>query len=180
MAGRDVATFAGGCFWCLEAVFARLEGVVSAEPGYIGGSDPSPTYEKVCTDTTGHAEAVQVQFDPAVVTFQDLLEVFFAIHDPTTLNRQGNDVGSQYRSAIYCHSPEQEQAARRFIGELTGRGAFRWPILTEVLPATEFFPAEACHRDYFTRHAGEPYCAMVVAPKYEKFKKQFAARLKPE
>ena len=146
----------------------------------MGGSAPSPTYEQVCTDTTGHAEVVQVHYDPAVISYRDLLDVFFAIHDPTTLHRQGNDIGSQYRSAIFFHSPAQEQAARQFIRELTECGAFRWPILTEIVPATEFFPAEACHQDYFARNSGEPYCAMVVAPKYEKFKKQFASRLKPE
>jgi peptide-methionine (S)-S-oxide reductase len=180
MDGRDVATFAGGCFWCLEAVYARLQGVLSVESGYMGGNAPSPTYEQVCTDTTGHAEVVRIEFDPAVISYRDLLEVFFAIHDPTTLNRQGNDVGSQYRSAIFFHTPGQEQTAREIIGELTGHGAFRWPILTEVLPAVEFYNAEDYHQKYFSRNAGEPYCAMVVAPKYQEFCRKFAAKLKPE
>lgn len=177
---RDVATLAGGCFWCLEAVFARLRGVQSVTPGYMGGNVSSPTYEQVCTDTTGHAEVVRIEYDPAVISYRELLEVFFAIHDPTTLNRQGGDVGSQYRSAIFYHNDAQRREASDFVRELAGRKAFRWPILTEIAPAGEFYRAEDYHHDYFRRNAAEPYCAMVVAPKYEKFRKQFAAKLKPE
>jgi peptide-methionine (S)-S-oxide reductase len=180
MAGRNVATLAGGCYWCLEAVYTRLRGVVAVECGFMGGCVPSPAYEQVCTDTTGYAEVVQVQFDPAVVSFRDLLEVFFSIHDPTTLNRQGDDLGSQYRSAIFFHTPEQEQAAREMIRELTECRCFRWPILTQVLPAENFYRAEDTHQGYFNRNANEPYCAMVVAPKLQKFRAKFAAKLKPE
>ncbi len=180
MAGREVATLAGGCFWCLEAVFTRLRGVESVESGYMGGHVPSPTYEQVCTDTTGHAEVVQIRFDPEIISYGQILEVFFATHDPTSLNRQGGDVGSQYRSAIFCHSPEQARAARDTIRTLTGREAFRWPILTEVVPATEFYRAEQYHKDYFLRNADAPYCTMVVRPKVEKFSHQFPDKLKPE
>ncbi len=180
MAERDVATLAGGCFWCLEAVFARLRGVHSVTPGYMGGNVPSPTYEQVCTDTTGHAEVVRIEYDPAVISYRELLEVFFAIHDPTTLNRQGDDVGSQYRSAIFYHNEAQRREAHEIVREMTESKAFRWPILTEIAPAGEFYRAEDYHHDYFRRNRAEPYCELVVAPKYEKFLKKFAAKLKPE
>ncbi len=180
MAALETATFGGGCFWCLEAIFQAVGGVVSVEPGYMGGWTPSPSYEQVCTDTTGHAEVVQIRFDPGAVSYRDLLEIFFAIHDPTTLNRQGPDVGSQYRSVIFYHSPEQEQAAREIIKQLTEARLFRWPILTAVEPAAEFYPAESYHRDYFRRNPDQPYCATVVAPKLSKFREKFSARLKAE
>ncbi|MCC7174314.1 MAG: peptide-methionine (S)-S-oxide reductase MsrA [Bryobacterales bacterium] len=178
MAALEVATFGGGCFWCIEAVFSRLQGVESAEPGYAGGTAPAPTYEQVCTDTTGHAEAVQVRFDPERISYQDLLEVFFSVHDPTTLNRQGPDVGAQYRSVIFCHTAEQEHAARQMIRELDRSGAYRWPIVTEVVPASRFYRAEEYHQGYFRRNPEQPYCSAVIAPKYRKFCEKFAARLK--
>ncbi len=174
----EVATLGGGCFWCLEAVYASLEGVVSVESGFMGGCVPTPTYKQVCTDTTGHAEVIQVRFDPAATSYRQLLEVFFSIHDPTTLNRQGEDVGTQYRSVIFAHSPEQERIAREMIAELTERRAFRWPIVTEVAPASEFYPAEEYHQQYFRRNQDQPYCAMVVAPKVRKFSEKFADKLK--
>lgn len=179
MAALEEATFGGGCFWCVEAVFARLRGVESAESGYAGGSTPSPTYEQVCTDTTGHAEAVRIRFDPDIIPYRGLLEVFFSIHDPTMVNRQGADVGTQYRSVIFHHTVEQERTAREMIRELSGRGAFRWPIVTQVVPAGVFCRAEEYHQGYFQRNAGQPYCSTVVAPKYQKFCAAFAERLKP-
>jgi len=178
VAALEVATFGGGCFWCAEAVYARLRGVDSVEPGYTGGSTPSPTYEQVCTDTTGHAEVVRIRFDPGAISYRDLLEVFFAIHDPTSLNRQGGDVGSQYRSVIFFHTPTQERAAREMIRELTENRAFRWQIVTEVVPAGVFCPAEEYHQQYFLRNADRPYCATVVLPKYKKFCETFAGKLK--
>ncbi len=179
MATLEEATFGGGCFWCVEAVFARLRGVESTESGYAGGSTPSPTYEQVCSDTTGHAEVVRVRFDPEVISYRDLLEVFFSVHDPTSLNRQGEDVGTQYRSVIFFHTAEQERAARLMIRELTARSAFRWPVVTQVVPAGAFCRAEDYHQQYFQRNAGHPYCKTVVAPKYKKFCDDFAGRLKP-
>jgi peptide-methionine (S)-S-oxide reductase len=144
----------------------------------MGGCVPSPTYQQVCTDTTGHAEVAQIQFDPAVTSFRQILDVFFSVHDPTTLNRQGEDVGSQYRSVIFFHSSEQERIARELIGELTERRAFRWPIVTEVVPASQFFKAEEYHQRYFRRNPDQPYCAMVVAPKVQKFCEKFSGKLK--
>ncbi|MFB3776502.1 MAG: peptide-methionine (S)-S-oxide reductase MsrA [Bryobacteraceae bacterium] len=176
----EVATLGGGCFWCVEAIYARLQGVVSVESGYMGGCIPSPTYQQVCTDTTGHAEVVQIQFDPAVISFRQILEVFFSVHDPTTLNRQGEDVGSQYRSVIFYHSAGQERTAREVIRELTERRTFRWPIVTEVVPASQFYRAEDYHQLYFRNNPDQPYCAMVVAPKVQKFCEKFASRLKRE
>lgn len=175
----ETATLAGGCFWCLEAVFDQLAGVRSATSGYMGGRTPDPTYEAVCGGDTGHAEVVQVTFEPAVVGFRDLLAVFFTIHDPTTLNRQGNDVGTQYRSAIFCHSPEQETAARETIARLAAEKLWANPIVTEVVPAGAFYPAEDYHQQYFERVGGRnPYCAMVIEPKVAKFRKHFLERLK--
>ena len=178
MAEREVATLAGGCFWCVEAVFNDLQGVESAISGYSGGTVPAPSYEQVCTGTTGHAEAVQVTFDPAVISYRQLLEVFFSIHDPTTLNRQGNDVGTQYRSAIFYHSPEQKATAEEVIREFTAARMWGNPIVTEVTPFTAFYPAEDYHQRYFAHNPNQPYCRAVVAPKVAKFRKQYVARLK--
>jgi peptide-methionine (S)-S-oxide reductase len=176
MAQLEIATLAGGCFWCLEAVYQEMHGILSVQSGYMGGSVPNPTYQAVCTGATGHAEAVQIRFDPAAVSFRELLEVFFVIHDPTTLNRQGNDTGTQYRSAIFYHSDEQKRIAQEFLNQLTLEGAFPDPIVTEVTPATEFYAAEAYHQNYFRSHAEQPYCQYVVAPKLMKFRKSFAAK----
>ncbi len=172
------AILAGGCFWCLEAVFLGMKGVSRVQSGYIGGHEDSPSYQRVCSGDTGHAEAVRIEFDPEVVSFEDLLEVFFEIHDPTTPNRQGNDIGSQYRSAIFYLSPEQEAAARAMIEKLAWDGAFDAPIVTELEPATTFWPAEAYHDDYFARNPNQPYCRYVVGPKVAKFRHSFAARVK--
>ena len=175
---REVATLAGGCFWCLDAVFRGLKGVEQVVSGYAGGTVPDPSYEAVCTGRTGHAEVVQVTFDPAVLSFRDLVEVFFGIHDPTTLNRQGADIGTQYRSAICYHSPEQERTAREVIAALERDQVFDAPIVTEVAPATEFYPAEEYHQDYFRRNPGQGYCRAVIAPKVAKFRKAHLERLK--
>ncbi|MFM8552600.1 MAG: peptide-methionine (S)-S-oxide reductase MsrA [Nitrospiraceae bacterium] len=175
--GAEVATLAGGCFWCLEAVFDELKGVESVESGYIGGPGANPSYEAVCTGRTGHAEAVRITFDPQVVTYRELLEIFFAIHDPTTLNRQGNDTGTQYRSAIFYHSPAQQQTAQEVIATLTKAQLFDKPIVTEVTQAGPFYEAEGYHQEYAARNPAQPYCAYVVNPKLVKFRKQFADRL---
>ena len=172
------AILAGGCFWCLEAVFLAMKGVRSVQSGYIGGHEDAPSYQSVCSGDSGHAEAVRIEFDPEAVSFEDLLEVFFEIHDPTTPNRQGNDIGSQYRSAIFYLSPEQEAAARAMIDKLAWDGAFDAPIVTELEPATTFWPAEAYHDDYFARNPNQPYCRYVVGPKVAKFRHSFAARVK--
>lgn len=172
------ATLAGGCFWCLEAVYLQMRGVLSVTSGYMGGSSPDPSYEDVCTGETGHAEVVQLVYDTARATYHDILGVFFAIHDPTTLNRQGNDVGTQYRSAIFFHTPEQEAEARAMIAQLTADQLFAEPIVTQVQPAADFWPAEDYHRNYFASHPWQPYCAFVVSPKVAKFRKQFTALLK--
>ncbi len=178
-AGRkEVATLGGGCFWCLEAVYDQLRGVEDVVSGYSGGHVPNPTYEQVCTGTTGHAEVVQVTFDPQVISFREILQVFFAIHDPTTLNRQGADVGTQYRSAIFYHSPEQKAIAEQMIAELNAARLWPQPIVTEVTPFTAFYPAEAYHQEYFARNPGQGYCAFVIAPKVAKFRKEFMAKLK--
>jgi peptide-methionine (S)-S-oxide reductase len=176
--GREVATLAGGCFWCLEAVYDDLQGVESVESGYMGGRVPNPSYKQVCTADTGHAEVVRIAFDPQAVGYRELLEVFFVIHDPTTRNRQGNDVGTQYRSAIFFHSPEQERIAREVIAALTREKVYDDPIVTEVVPAVDFWVAEDYHQEYFKRNAGEPYCMWVVAPKVQKFRKEFLAKVK--
>jgi peptide-methionine (S)-S-oxide reductase len=175
---EEVATLAGGCFWCLEAMFNQLKGVHRVESGYTGGSVADPSYEAVCGGATGHAEAVRIRFDPSVVRYRDLLEVFFTIHDPTTLNRQGNDVGSQYRSAIFWHTPEQKAAAEEVIARLGGAGLWGRPLVTELAPAGPFYVAEDYHRDYFQRNPGQPYCMFVVAPKVAKARKHFLDRLK--
>ncbi len=177
---KGTATLAGGCFWCLEAVFNELKGVEQVEPGYAGGHAANPTYEQVCTGTTGHAEVVRVSFDPEVISFEDLLDVFFTIHDPTTLNRQGPDVGSQYRSAIFYHSADQKATAERVIEELERAGVWGDPIVTEVEPLEAFYPAEEYHRDYYRRNPGRAYCQAVIAPKVAKFRKQHLQRLQRE
>jgi peptide-methionine (S)-S-oxide reductase len=178
MLEHEIATLAGGCFWCLEAVYDEMKGVESVESGYLGGEVPNPTYEAVCSGRTGHAEAVRITFDPAVVTYREILEVFFAIHDPTTLNRQGNDVGTQYRSAIFYHSPEQKATAEAMIAELAADQAFPGRIVTEVTPAVPFYQAEDYHQEYFARNPGQGYCSFVVAPKVAKFRKNFTAKRK--
>ena len=178
VSAREVATLAGGCFWCLEAVYDRLEGVESVESGYMGGHTPKPTYNDVCDGDTGHAEVVQVTFDPKVLSFRDLLEVFFVIHDPTTLNRQGNDVGTQYRSSIFYHSPEQKAEAEKIIAELTADKAFPSQLVTEVVPAVHFHVAEKYHQEYFENNPNQPYCQFVVAPKVAKFRAKFAQKMK--
>jgi peptide-methionine (S)-S-oxide reductase len=178
MAEREVATLGGGCFWCLEAVFEQLRGVERVVSGYSGGHVANPTYEQVCGKDTGHAEVAQVTFDPAAVSYRELLEVFFATHDPTTKDRQGNDVGPQYRSVIFYHSDEQRRAAEGLIAELTAEQVFPRPIVTEVVPFAAFYPAEGYHQGYFRGNPAQPYCAVVVAPKVAKFRKQFAAKLK--
>ena len=174
----EVATLAGGCFWCLEAVYDQLNGVSSVESGYAGGKVPNPSYEAVCTGSTGHAEVVQITYDPQVVTFKDLLDVFFTIHDPTTLNRQGNDVGTQYRSAIYYHTPEQKDVANKAISALNAEHRFDSAIVTEVTPASKFYVAEDYHQEYFANNASQPYCQFVVAPKVAKFRKYYMEKLK--
>ncbi|HYY42930.1 MAG TPA: peptide-methionine (S)-S-oxide reductase MsrA [Pyrinomonadaceae bacterium] len=174
----EIATLAGGCFWCLEAVYKDLRGVERVVSGYTGGDKANPTYDQVCAGTTGHAEAVQITFDPQVTSYQELLEVFFTIHDPTTLNRQGADVGTQYRSAIFYHTPAQAAAAEEVIARLTADKVWDAPIVTERVPAAEFYPAEDYHQEYFERNPGQPYCRAVVAPKVAKFRSKFLAKLK--
>jgi peptide-methionine (S)-S-oxide reductase len=176
--GKEVATLAGGCFWCVEAVFDDLKGVESVESGYSGGRLPNPSYKQICTGATGHAEVIRVTFDPSVISYRELLDVFFTIHDPTTLNRQGNDVGTQYRSAIFYHSPEQKAIAEQTIKELSADKIWRDPIVTQVVPEEPFFVAENYHQEYFRQHGYEPYCQAVVAPKMRKFREKFKAKLK--
>ena len=173
----EVATFGGGCFWCLDGAFRQLRGVEQVVSGYAGGRRPNPTYEQVCTGVTGHAEVVQITFDPEVITYRDLLGVLFTIHDPTTLNRQGNDVGTQYRSVIFFHSPEQEHAARDVIAELEAEKVYDDPIVTEVAPAPQFYVAEESHQDYFSKNPHQPYCMAIVAPKVAKVRKYYFDRL---
>ena len=172
----ETAILGGGCFWCTEAVYLEVKGVTSVESGYTGGSVPDPSYEQVCAGDTGHAEVVKLQFDPAVISYRDLLEIFFTIHDPTTLNRQGNDVGTQYRSVIYTATPEQEATARQVMAEMAA--VWDAPIVTELSPAQAYYKAEAYHQDYFRQHPLQGYCAFVVAPKVAKFKKTYSARIK--
>jgi peptide-methionine (S)-S-oxide reductase len=174
----EVATLGGGCFWCLEAVFDELRGVEEVVSGYSGGTVPDPTYEQVCRGNTGHAEVVQVTFDPAVVSFREILEVYFSIHDPTTLNRQGADVGTQYRSVVFYHTPEQKRVAEEVITELEEASIWDDPIVTEVTPSGTFYGAENYHQQYFRRNQRQPYCQVVVAPKVAKFRKQHLDRLK--
>lgn len=168
------ATLAGGCFWCLEAVYDDLKGVKRVVSGYAGGDMPNPSYKQVCSGATGHAEVVQIDYDPAVVSYRDLLEIFFTIHDPTTLNRQGADIGTQYRSAIYYHDEAQRRAAEEIIAELESEGVFANPIVTEVKALDTFYAAEDYHQDYYANNPNQPYCQVVVAPKLAKFRKKFA------
>lgn len=174
----EEATLGGGCFWCLEAVFQEVEGVRSVRSGYAGGARPSPTYEQVCSGATGHAEVVQIRFDPAVVPYADLLRIFFAIHDPTTLNRQGADAGTQYRSVIFHQSEEQERTAEAVVQEVAAAGLYPAPLVTQVAPLDRFWPAETYHADYYRRNPGQGYCQIVISPKLAKFRKKFADRLK--
>ena len=176
--GMETVTLAGGCFWCLEAVFQQLKGVTKVTSGYAGGTVPNPTYEAVCTGRTGHAEVVQIEFDPAVVSYRELLDVFFVIHDPTTLNRQGVDEGTQYRSAVFYHAPQQQQVAEAVIAELEAGKVWDDPIVTEVVPLDAFYPAEEYHRDYFRRNPGQSYCRAVIAPKVAKLRKHYFEKLK--
>ncbi len=176
----ETATLAGGCFWCLEAVFDELKGVESVESGYTGGTVPTPSYRAVCTGTTGHAEAVEIRFNPAVLTYTDLLKGFFTIHDPTTLNRQGADAGTQYRSAIFYHDDEQKRIAQEVIASITAEKLWDHPIVTEVTKLDKFYQAEDYHREYFANNPYQPYCMAVVAPKVIKFRKHFVDRLKKQ
>ncbi len=178
MAGTETATLAGGCFWCLEALYKDLRGVVSVVPGYSGGRTPHPTYEEVCSDRTGHAECVQIEFEPDEISYRDLLGVFFAVHDPTTPNRQGHDAGSQYRSVIFCHTKEQQDIARDVIAALEGDPSWEGEaVVTEVVPFETFYPAEPYHRDYFAKNPQQGYCRVVIAPKVAKFRKRFPGRI---
>jgi peptide-methionine (S)-S-oxide reductase len=174
----EIATLGGGCFWCTEAVFSELNGVHEVLPGYSGGSVRDPSYEQVCDGDTGHAEVVQVKFDPTVISFHDLLAIFFTVHDPTTLNRQGNDVGTQYRSAIFVHDDRQRDVARATIAEVQAAKIWSGRIVTEVTPFTAFYAAEEYHRDYFRRNPGQGYCRAIIAPKVAKFRSHYADRLK--
>ena len=177
---REIATLAGGCFWCLEAVFEQLDGIEKVESGYSGGTVANPTYQQVSAGTTGDAEIVQLTFDPQVITFEEILGVFFTSHDPTTLNRQGADIGPQYRSAIFYHSSQQEATTRKVIEEVTVARIWDAPIVTEVAPFGAFYEAEDYHQEYFRRNGGQPYCQVVIAPKVTKFRKRYLAKLKPE
>jgi peptide-methionine (S)-S-oxide reductase len=174
----EVATLGGGCFWCLEAVYDQLKGVISVESGYSGGSIPNPSYRLVCTGTTGHAEVTQITFDPSVVSYRELLQVFFTIHDPTTLNRQGGDVGSQYRSVIFYHSPEQKAIAESVIADLTEQAVWSDPIVTELAPLEVFYVAEDYHQEYYANNSQQPYCQVVIAPKVAKFRRKYLEQLK--
>ena len=174
--GTEVAILGGGCFWCLEAVYLEVRGVTRVESGYMGGQVLNPTYEQVCTGQTGHAEVVRLEFDPSVISYRDILEIFFTIHDPTTPDRQGNDVGTQYRSAIFFSSPEQEATARKVIADLAA--VWDGPIVTQIVPQETWYKAEEYHQNYFAQHPLQGYCAFVVAPKVQKFRKTFAERLK--
>jgi peptide-methionine (S)-S-oxide reductase len=178
--GPELATFGSGCFWCTEAVFQQLKGVRAVVSGYSGGSVPNPTYQQVCTGTTGHAEVVQVTFDPAVISYPELLEVFWRSHDPTTPNRQGNDVGPQYRSVIFAHSERQRQLAERYKQKIDAAGVFRSPVVTEIVPFTEFYPAGADHQNYYADNSQRPYCQAVIRSKLDKLRKVFQEKLKAE
>ena len=176
--GKEIATLAGGCFWCLEAVYDELNGVEDVVSGYAGGRVPNPSYELVCTGATGHAEVVQITYDPKTISFKEILEVFFTIHDPTTLNRQGSDVGTQYRSAIFYRTPEQKTIAEQVIAELNAENIWDAPIITELRPFEIFYPAEAYHQEYFKKNPSQPYCRVIVAPKVTKFRKRFLEKLR--
>lgn len=171
------AIFGNGCFWCTEAIFQRLKGVISVQSGYSGGHTDNPDYESVCTGTTGHAECLRIEYDPAVISFTELLEVFWLTHDPTTLNRQGNDIGTQYRSVVFFENEEQKEAAQKMMASLNAAGSFGKPIVTTLEPLTAFFPAEDYHQDYFNQHGHAPYCQYVIRPKLEKFRAAFQSKL---
>ena len=175
---REVATLGGGCFWCLDAVYRELQGVEKVESGYAGGTKPNPTYREVCGGNTGHAEVVQITYDPSVISYRELLEVFFTIHDPTTKDRQGGDVGPQYRSIILTHSDEQARIAREVMSEVAAEGLYDDPIVTEVEPLTVFYPAEQYHQDYFANNQRQPYCAAVIAPKVAKFRRKWMEKMR--
>lgn len=176
--GKETATLGGGCFWCTEAVFTELKGVEKVEPGYAGGTVPNPTYEQVCTDTTGHAEVIQVTFDSCVVSYEELLKIFFTVHDPTTLNRQGGDVGKQYRSVIFYHNDQQKSITQQVIREMTVARLWKGPIVTQIEPFTAFYKAEAYHQEYFKNNPRQSYCQIVIAPKVRKFREHYIERLK--
>ena len=176
--GTEVATLAGGCFWCLEAVFREVDGVQDVLSGYTGGTIVNPTYQEVCTNSTGHAEAVQLSFDPGRISYKEILQIFFSVHDPTTLNGQGQDVGTQYRSAIFYHNDRQRTVAEALISELNGAHLWKKPIVTQVAPLDKLYPAEEYHREYFSRHPEQSYCQVVISPKVGKFRKQWARRLR--
>jgi peptide-methionine (S)-S-oxide reductase len=175
---REVATLGGGCFWCLDAVYRQLRGVEKVESGYAGGTRPNPTYRDVCGGQTGHAEVVQITFDPSVISYRELLDVFFTIHDPTTKDRQGGDIGTQYRSIILTHSEEQARVAREAIREVEAEKLYEDPIVTEIEPLTTFYPAERYHQDYFENNARQPYCQAVIAPKVAKFRRKFLEKMR--
>jgi peptide-methionine (S)-S-oxide reductase len=175
---REIATLGGGCFWCLDGIFRDLKGVETVESGYAGGKTMNPSYREVCSGTTGHAEVVQITFDPGVISFRDLLGVFFTIHDPTTLDRQGADVGTQYRSVILYHSEEQRRAAEETIADVSSKNVWDAPIVTQVVPFTTFYPAELYHQNYFAQNPNQPYCQIVIAPKVAKFRTNYLDRLK--
>jgi peptide-methionine (S)-S-oxide reductase len=176
----EVATLGGGCFWCTEALFTQLKGVENAQPGYSDGKTENPTYEQVCTGKTGHAETVQINFDPTVISYKEILQIFFSTHDPTTLNRQGADVGTQYRSIILYHNEEQRRIAEEVIKEITEEKAFEKPIVTQLEPLKIFYKAEDYHKDYFKRHPDQAYCSLLIAPKITKFQKLYLNKLKPQ
>ena len=178
MSDMEITTLGGGCFWCVEAVFEQLIGVEKVESGYSGGTVVDPTYQQVCTGTTGHAEVIQITFDPEVITYEEILRVFFTTHDPTTLNRQGADIGTQYRSAIFYHSDEQKAIAEKVMSEISAAGIWNDPIVTELTPFSTFYRAEDYHQEYFRKNPGQSYCQVVIAPKVAKFRKQYATKLK--
>jgi len=178
LAGTEVATFGAGCFWCVEAVFLELDGVISVESGYSGGNVPNPSYDQICTGTTGHAEVCRVRFNPAKIAYEDLLEVFWKTHDPTTLNQQGGDFGTQYRSVIFYHNEQQKALAEKYKTELDASGAFQDTIVTEITPAAEFYKAEQYHQDYYRSNPQQRYCRVVIGPKLEKFRQVFQDKLK--
>ena len=178
MNGNEIATLGGGCFWCLDPIYAELVGVEKVEAGYSGGEVENPSYELICTGTTGHAEVVQVTFDPKIITYEEILKIFFTIHDPTTLNRQGADVGTQYRSVIFYHDETQKETAERVIQEIEREGIWHDPIVTQVLPLDVFYVAEDYHQDYFKNNPGQGYCRVVIAPKVAKFRQKYAEKLK--
>ena len=177
MSKTEIAVFGTGCFWCSEAIFKQLRGVLSVMPGYAGGSTPNPTYEQVCSGATGHAEVAQIEFDPAIIPYTDLLQVFWNLHDPTSLNRQGNDVGTQYRSTILTTSARQKEIAEKKLKELEQTGQFSQPIVTIIEPLTDFYPAEEYHRDYYALHQSQPYCRVVISPKLQHLRQQFREKI---